>query len=106
MQQLTPLQLKARLESPQPKPVILDVREPWELKVCALPDITHIPMGQIPARVQELDSERDIVVICHHGMRSQQVVYFLAHRGFKNLFNLAGGIDAWARTVDATMAKY
>lgn len=106
MQQLTPAQLKARLESTAPKPLILDVREPWELQVCALPGARHIPMGQIPARTKELDKDQDIVVMCHHGMRSQQVAYFLANQGFRKLYNLAGGIDAWARDVDPAMAKY
>lgn len=103
---MTPRQLKARLDQADDKPLVLDVREPWELGVCALEDVTHIPMGQIPARLTELDKERDIVVLCHHGVRSQQVANFLARNGFSRLYNLQGGIDAWARDVDPTTPVY
>lgn len=106
MQQMTARQLKERLDQPGPKPVILDVREGWELQRCALPDTTHVPMGQIPARVEELDPERETVVVCHHGVRSMRVAYFLANHGFRNLYNLQGGLDAWAREVDPAMHKY
>lgn len=103
---MTVQQLKATLDGPGPKPVILDVREPWEVNVCALPGITHIPMRQVPARLDELDKGQDIVVVCHHGIRSQQVCYFLQHSGFEKLHNLSGGIDAWAREIEPGMAKY
>jgi rhodanese-related sulfurtransferase len=106
MQQMNVRQLKERLEHPGPKPVILDVREGWELHICALPDATHVPMGQIPARVDELDPERETVVVCHHGVRRMRVAYFLASRGFRKLYNLQGGLDAWAREIDPAMHKY
>lgn len=106
MQQLNVRQLKERLDHPGEKPLVLDVREGWELGICALPDITHIPMGQIPARVDELDPDQEIVVVCHHGVRSLRVAYFLQSRGFKKLYNLQGGMDAWAREIDPAMHKY
>ena len=106
MQQLTVHDLKARLDQPVEAPVILDVREGWELKICALPHSTHIPMGQVPARLEELDPERETVVVCHHGVRSLRVVHFLEGRGFRNLYNLQGGVDAWAREIDPAMHKY
>jgi rhodanese-related sulfurtransferase len=106
MQQLSVRQLKERLDHPGEKPLVLDVREGWELGICALPDITHIPMGQIPARVDELDPDQEIVVVCHHGVRSLRVAYFLQSRGFKKLYNLQGGMDAWAREIDPAMHKY
>lgn len=106
MQQMTVHQLKERLDRPGPKPVILDVREGWELGICALPGSTHIPMGQIPARLDELDPGRETVVVCHHGVRSLRVAYFLASRGFGALYNLQGGVDAWAREIDPAMRKY
>ncbi|WP_454722519.1 MULTISPECIES: rhodanese-like domain-containing protein [Cupriavidus] len=90
----------------RPAPVLLDVREGWEVQTCAMPGITHIPMGQIPARAAELDEDADIVCICHHGMRSMQVAGFLERQGFGKVYNLTGGIDAWASQVDPAMPKY
>jgi rhodanese-related sulfurtransferase len=99
-------QLKARLESADDKPLLLDVREAWEFRLCALDGSVHIPMSQIPARLQELDTQREIVVVCHHGIRSNRVAHFLSHQGFRNVLNLAGGINAWAREIDKTMGTY
>lgn len=109
MQQLLPQQLASWLESSaeqQAVPVVLDVREDWEAKICRLPDSLHIPMQQIPARLAELDPQRPIVCVCHHGMRSMQVASFLQHHGIREVYNLTGGIDAWAREVDASCATY
>jgi len=106
MQQMTVRDLKTRLDQTGTKPVILDVREDWETKLCALPGSTLIPMGQVPARSAELDPEREIVVVCHHGIRSLHVAKFLANQGFKRLYNLQGGVDAWAREIEPTMHKY
>ena len=106
MRQLDVHQLKTRLGEPAEKPLLLDVREPWELRLCAIEGTLHIPMGQIPARLGELDPARETVVICHHGVRSYQVAYFLERKGFQNIYNLSGGIDAWAREIDPAMAKY
>ena len=103
---MTVRDLKTRLDQATEKPLILDVREPWETKLCALPDSLLIPMGQIPTRATELDAQREIVVVCHHGVRSLQVAYFLANQGFKKLYNLQGGVDAWAREIDPTMHQY
>ena len=109
MQQVSVRELKHRLSASDlaaAKPLVLDVREPWELQRCALPQATHIPMREIPGRLAELDPDTEIVVMCHHGVRSQQVAYFLASRGYQKVFNLSGGIDAWAREVDPSMATY
>lgn len=106
MEHLTPAELKTRLSEGNPPPLVLDVREPWEVQICALPQTLHIPMAQVPSRLAELNRERDIVVLCHHGIRSQHVAHFLASQGFANLYNLRGGIDAWAKEVDPKMAKY
>ncbi|HEX9627783.1 MAG TPA: rhodanese-like domain-containing protein [Acidiferrobacterales bacterium] len=105
MRQITVSELKDRLDAGD-SPLLLDVREPWELRVCALPGALHIPMRQVPARLGELDPDREIVVVCHHGVRSYQVVRFMEQQGFTNAINLAGGVDAWAREVDPEMAKY
>jgi len=106
MQQLSVSELKDRLAAGDEPPVILDVREGWELKICSLPHITHIPMGQIPARLEELDPDRETVVVCHHGVRSLRVAHFLESRGFSKLYNLRGGVDAWAREIDPAMHTY
>ena len=107
MRQITPKQLHDWLSDPnRESPVVLDVREDWELEICSLPDSVRIPMNSIPGRHQELDPERDIVVVCHHGGRSIQVASFLVQNGFTNVYNLSGGVDAWAREVDPTMATY
>jgi len=107
---MTVQELKAVLEGTGAKPLILDVREPWEVNICALPCAKHIPMGQVPARLDELNAElgddQELIVMCHHGVRSQRVCYFLAHQGFSKLHNLHGGIDAWAREIEPGMAKY
>lgn len=106
MRQLSVRELSERLAAPGDAPVLLDVREDWELRLCALPGTLHIPMGQVPARLDELDPERETVVVCHHGLRSLRVAYFLQSRGFSNLYNLQGGVDAWAHEIDASMQKY
>ena len=107
MTQISAVELSAWLGAPDaPKPVLLDVREPWEFRACRLPDSLHVPMRAIPARIAELDPGTDTVVICHHGARSMQVAYFLEYQGFTKVHNLTGGVDAWARTVDPAMPVY
>jgi len=106
MQQMTVHALKERLAQPGAKPTLLDVREGWELNICALHGALHIPMGQIPARAGELDPEQELVVVCHHGVRSMRVAQYLASRGFCKLYNLQGGVNAWAREIDPAMPTY
>jgi rhodanese-related sulfurtransferase len=85
--------------------VLLDVREPWELDVARLPGIVHIPMGEIPDRYGELDPAVETVVLCRSGRRSYEVARFLNQNGFSAV-NLAGGILAWARDIDPSLATY
>lgn len=108
MQQITVTELAQWLaDGSRPDPVLLDVREDGEVQICAIPGIKHIPMGQIVARATELDEDADIVCICHHGGRSMQVASFLEQRaGFTKVYNLSGGVNAWAIQVDPSMAKY
>ena len=106
MQPLTVRALQERLAQPGTPPLVLDVREGWEMQICALPGSTHIPMGQIPDRLNELDPARETVVVCQHGVRSRRVIGFLEQRGFTNLYNLTGGVDAWAREIDPGMPTY
>lgn len=86
---------------------LLDVREPWEAGLCAFPGSRLIPMGDVPSRAhQELDPDTHIVVVCHRGQRSLSVALWLREQGFEQAQSLAGGIDAWARMVDPSMARY
>ena len=103
---MTAAQLKQYLELASPAPFLLDVREPWEFELCSIENSTSIPMGQIPAKLEELNPEQEIVVICHHGIRSANVCHYLEHQGFEHMINLSGGVDAWARDIDINMAVY
>ncbi len=87
-------------------PALLDVREPWELALCVIEGSVAIPMSEIIGRLHEIDRAREWVVVCHHGLRSQQVAMLLQYEGFPRVHNLRGGIDAWARTVDPGMRQY
>lgn len=88
------------------KPVLLDVREPSEHEICQIDNSLLIPMGDITARIQELDEEDEIICICHHGMRSLQVAMYLESQGFGNMVNLTGGIEAWACEAQPDMPRY
>lgn len=85
---------------------LLDVREAWEVDLCAIAGSRHIPMNEIPTRIEELPRDRALVVVCHHGTRSLQVADWLRAQGFENAINLDGGIDSWARLVEPGMATY
>jgi rhodanese-related sulfurtransferase len=85
---------------------ILDVRESLELAICRLEDALHIPMAEISDRMAEVPTGEPVIVLCHHGVRSQMVVGLLRHAGWRNVLNLDGGIDAWSREVDASVARY
>lgn len=88
-------------------PLLLDVREPWEFQTASLPNSLLMPMGEVASRAhQELDPDAPIVVLCHHGMRSLSVTQWLRDQGFDQAQSLAGGIDAWSRTVDPTIPRY
>jgi adenylyltransferase/sulfurtransferase len=97
-------QLKARLEKGGDV-FLLDVREPFEYEIANLKGAL-IPLGELPARFDELDKNREIVVYCHHGNRSRYAAQFLQQQGFRSVTNLAGGIEAWASEIDAKMPHY
>ena len=110
MNQLSVTELSTWLaDTTRMAPLLLDVREPWEVQTASMPGITNVPMNQIPARldeVKELAGERDIVAICHHGGRSMQVAMFLEHHGLGPVHNLSGGINAWSLQVDPAVPRY
>ncbi|OWQ91952.1 sulfurtransferase [Roseateles aquatilis] len=104
----------AALAGGSPRALLLDVREPWEVALARIDvpglDWRHVPMGQVPQRVEELERdfglEQPIAVYCHHGVRSLQVVAFLSRQGFDVVYNLAGGIDAWSEEIDPSVPRY
>ena len=110
MQQLSVTDLAAWLADPaRPRPLLLDVREAWEVQTAALPGITHVPMNEIPSRADEIAAtagDNAVVAICHHGARSMQVAAFLERAGFDKVTNLTGGIHGWALQIDAGMPTY
>ncbi|RMF23988.1 MAG: hypothetical protein D6760_04310 [Deltaproteobacteria bacterium] len=87
-------------------PVVIDVREDHEVEIARLPQALHLPIAELPAAVRFLDPTADYVVVCHHGVRSAEAAAYLLERGFTSVASLLGGIDAWAREVDPTMARY
>jgi rhodanese-related sulfurtransferase len=107
MQHITAPELAARLAAEgEQGPLLLDVRENWEFATCQIPGSVQIPMALVPIRISELDDDREIVCICHHGARSMQVAAFLERNGFTEVTNLTGGIHAWAVQVDGAMPTY
>jgi len=104
MRRMNVSQLAAHLQTAEP--LMIDVREPWEFDICHIEGSINIPMGQIAQAVEDIDSTGETVVICHHGIRSQQVIQYLRQHDIKNLINLDGGVDAWARDVDPSMPVY
>lgn len=106
MREFNAVQLVDYLDTTEQRPLLLDVRQPWEYDICQLDNSQLIPMGEIPHHLEELDKDRETVVICHHGIRSRQVGYFLEQAGFSNIINLKDGVNGWARTVDMTMSTY
>ncbi len=96
----------AQWRQSKPGLAVLDVREPWEFDICAIPGSHNIPMSQIPSRLADLPAGDPLVVMCHHGGRSMQVTQWLRGQGVDRAVNLAGGIDSWAQKIDPTMARY
>jgi rhodanese-related sulfurtransferase len=103
---ISPVELKEKLHAESGNLLLLDVREPFEFEICRIRDSLNVPLGQISRRGGELDEDREIVVICHHGMRSLQAALWLEQNGFSNVFNLSGGIEAWANDVEPDMPRY
>jgi rhodanese-related sulfurtransferase len=86
---------------------LIDVREPWEMATAHIEGSVAMPMGDVPARAhQELDPDERLLVLCHHGMRSMNVAFWLRGQGFEQAQSVRGGIDAWSAEVDAGVARY
>jgi rhodanese-related sulfurtransferase len=98
-------ELKARRDRGE-NPLVLDVREAWELQLASIPGVLHVPMNQVPARLAEFARDAETIVMCHAGGRSMRVAQYLSNQGFSNVANLSGGISAWSERVDATVPQY
>ena len=105
MDEISPQELQARLAGTD-RPLLLDVRQDWETRLCRLEHALHIPIEEIELRSGELDPAAETVVYSHQGVRSAAVAEYLRSLGFENVRNLAGGLDAWARSVDPSMRRY
>jgi rhodanese-related sulfurtransferase len=103
--EIEPKELKRRLDRGD-NLIVLDVRESAEIAIAPFPRATHLPMGDVPSRIGELDPDAEWVVVCHHGIRSAQVAMYLARNGFDRVANLSGGIEAWSLDVDPTIPRY
>lgn len=97
--------LRERLAGNHP-PLLIDVREPWEHGICRLDGAQLIPLGELPARYQELLEAEEVVLYCHHGIRSLDAAAWLRQQGVENARSLAGGIDRWAQEIDPSVARY
>ena len=110
MRELSGPELIALSAAGAPAPLLLDVREPWEVALAAIRieglRTLAVPMNSVPQRCGELDTAQPVVCICHHGARSAQVVAYLERQGFEAVYNLAGGIDAWSMQVDPSVPRY
>ena len=104
MRRMTASQLAEHLEDANP--LLLDVREPWEFEICHIVGSINLPMAQIPQNLHRFQDTPEIVVICHHGIRSQHVIQFMQQLSDSTLINLEGGVEAWAREVDPDMPVY
>lgn len=105
IKQLSASELKTKIDA-NADLMLLDVREPFEFAHAHIAGSVPIPLNQVPKRLDEIDFEKEIVVICHHGMRSMQAANFLAQVGFRHVSNLVGGIDAWSIKCDSSVPRY
>ncbi len=106
MQQMNAKQVADYIERTEIKPVLVDVREPNEVEICAIDGAINIPLSNFQLALDQLDPEQEIVLICHHGMRSLRAGIFLEEQGFDKLINMLGGMDGWACEIDPQMRRY
>lgn len=108
--QVRPSELSAWVQQQPERPVVLDVREDWEVQAASVApdafDLLVIPMSELTGRLAEVPQDRPIAVLCHHGNRSQRVAAWLAQQGYTDVANIAGGIEAWSDERDPTVPRY
>lgn len=103
--EISPREVKDRLDRGE-KLMLIDVREPHEHVLCRIESATLIPMGTIPANLQKLDADEDVICFCHHGMRSLDVANWLRSQGIATAKSMAGGIDRWSTEIDPGVPRY
>jgi rhodanese-related sulfurtransferase len=103
--ELTPSELKQRLDRGE-RLLLVDVREPWEYNLCCIEGAKLIPLGAVPANLQSLDTDEDVICYCHHGMRSLDVAVWLRNQGVAGARSLAGGIERWSLEIDPQVPRY
>tara|TARA_Y100000588_G_scaffold133098_1_gene145959 strand:- start:136 stop:618 length:483 start_codon:yes stop_codon:yes gene_type:complete len=103
--ELDATELQKKLENGS-SPIIIDVREDFELEISKIEGSLHIPMNQIPNRINELNPENDYVIMCRTGVRSSQICEFLSNQNFRSIANLSGGINEWAKKIDSSLPVY
>jgi rhodanese-related sulfurtransferase len=103
--EILPRDVKQRLDQGE-KLLLVDVREPQEYAICHIEGSVLIPMGTIPANLQKLDTDDDVICFCHHGMRSMDVANWLRSQGVKSAKSMAGGIDRWSVEIDPKVPRY
>jgi len=106
VEELSPREVARRLREEPERLVLLDVRDPFERELALIEPSLHIPMPEVPARLDEIPRGRTVVVYCHSGVRSAVVAGFLEQRGLRPVANLGGGIDAWSLQVDPKVRRY
>lgn len=105
VKQLSAIELNDKIQQGEDL-FLMDVREPHEFQYAHIPNSVLIPLNQIPERLHEVNSQQEVVVICHHGIRSQQAANYLVQSGYNNIANLIGGIDAWSCCCDSSVRRY
>lgn len=103
--EITPAEVKQRLDKGE-KLMLIDVREPWEFDICKIAGAKLIPMSNVPANLQSLDSDDEIICYCHRGIRSLDVAVWLRGQGVEKVKSLAGGIERWSLEIDPNVARY
>ena len=101
-----PNEIQQILDDSSQNTLVLDVREHWEYDICHINESLHIPMGKLIGRLDEIDKDKILIVVCHHGIRSRVVGQYLSSNGFENILNLNGGLDKWAQEIDKGMSRY
>ncbi len=105
--QLAPTELaRWRGDASREAPILVDVREPWEFAYCRIEGAVSMPLSELLRRQGELPRDRPLVMVCHHGRRSEHAAMILAGAGFADVYNLRGGVEAWAQDVEPSMQRY
>lgn len=104
MRNLSPAEFQAALATAQA--TLLDVRQPEELLLAQIDGAVNIPLNELPLRYTELDAQRPVLILCHHGVRSEMAGRLLERNGFADVAHLTGGIDAWSKSIDPSVPRY